>query len=87
MTFDPSGAATTAAESINYRGESVGYYTDGSGVYHGFQRRPDGRIRAFDPPGSIITFAFGIDSGTDSGGIAGSYADSSYVLHGFVRIP
>jgi len=84
-TFDPAGSIQTYALSIDNRGAITGYYLDNGGYQHGFVRQHGGRIKAFDPPGSNLTNPFGIDSGKDSGAIAGFYQDTQF--HGFLRTP
>ena len=72
---------------INLEGVVSGYYIDGSGVYHGFLRTPDGRITTFDAAGAGNI----IDSGTVAlginmwGTITGNFTDNSYYTHGFMR--
>ena len=69
----------------------VGGYTDKNVVPHGFLRSPDGHIISFDAPGAGL--GKGLDQGTyaysinDLGWIAGELQDSSFVYHGFVRLP
>jgi len=58
----------TYATAINDSGVIVGQYEDGSFVYHGFVRKPNGKIKSFDYPGSINTYA---DWNNDSGEITG----------------
>jgi uncharacterized membrane protein len=54
-----------------------------SGTVHGFLLS-GGVYTTFDPPGSIGTTAFGIDSFDD---IVGVYIDSSSRVHGYLRTP
>src|SRR2546430_9393282 len=49
-TFDPPGATSTMALSINRRGAITGFYLDGSSVWHGFLRAPDGAVTTFQAP-------------------------------------
>jgi hypothetical protein len=70
---------TTISTAIN-RGRSVtGFYQDNNNIYHGFLRKPGGKVISFDPAGSTNTEAFAIN---DSGVITGFYN-----THGFVRAP
>ncbi len=97
-TFDVPGAGpqgidcySDCAIGLNDWGEITGSYPDANNVYHGFLRRPDGRITSFDAPGADTTP--GDDNGTypysinDVGVIMGSYQDSNNVFHGFVLLP
>jgi len=86
----------TSASDIDAAGDVAGYYTDTKCVQHGFVRAANGQITPFDAPGADLnpcatsgmgkmfcgTLALGIDT---AGAIAGSYADTDIVLHGFVR--
>ena len=91
-TFDAPGAGTGSFQgtgcysdcpiSLNDWGAITGVYVDANYVYHGYLRRPDGRIETVDPVGSIFTFSVGIN---DSGTIVGSYADGNGVYHGFLQ--
>ena len=47
-------------------------------------RTPAGVVYTFSIPGAIGTFAAAIN---DSGLIAGSYLDTTYMSHGFLLIP
>lgn len=51
---------------------------------HGFVRAVNGSITTFDPPGSVLTLAGGINP---MGTITGQYFDASGVSHGFLRSP
>jgi hypothetical protein len=89
-TFNAPGAGTganqgTSAWSINSKGDTTGYYVDGSNVYHGYLRLSDGTITTFDVPGAGAgsgqgTLAYNLGS---KGEIAGEYIDGNNVLHGF----
>ena len=81
--FDVPGAREVLAKGINNRGQVVGEYVDDTAVpgasgllpagsVHGFIRRPNGRISAFDVP-----FAYLHDIGdiNDRGQIVGYYDD------------
>jgi hypothetical protein len=94
-TFDAPGAGTltgsaqgTVAYSINLEGAIAGQYQDGSFIYHGFLRSPEGLITTFDIPGvQIGAFqgAGGSANINDEGEIAGFYVDGNNVNHGFLR--
>lgn len=65
----------------------MGYYSDASGVFHGFLRSRDGTISTFDVSGAGTgpgqgTFPENINGG---GAITGQYVDASGVNHGFLR--
>jgi hypothetical protein len=94
-TFDAPGAATGSfqgtytctVDCLNPQGAIAGSYIDGSNVYHGYVRAPDGTITEFDVSGA----GTGSGQGTTpaninpAGDIAGSYIDASNVSHGFLR--
>jgi hypothetical protein len=75
-TFAVSGAGITYAQSINNKGEIVGYWFDAQTNFHGFVREPGGEIIPFDAPGAVSTGAASIN---DEGEIAGFYYDSANV--------
>jgi hypothetical protein len=88
-TFDVPGGLQSA--NINPAGAITGWYSDTSGVFHGFLRAPDGTITTFDPPGSTSTI---VGSGGEpfagppinpAGVITGYYSDASGGTHGFLR--
>ena len=94
-TFNAKGAGTgayqgtiTASEDcLSPSGAIAGGYIDGSNVYHGLVRAPDGTITTFNVKGAGTasgqgTFPGGIDP---AGAIAGYYLDGSNVYHGFTR--
>ena len=98
-SFDAPGAGAgynqgTYPMSISSTGVIVGYFRDANYVNHGFIRATTGKITAFDAPGagSIPGQVKGLKfQGTDgisvntAGVVAGTYADSNYVNHGFIR--
>lgn len=101
-TFDVPGAGTGSGQgtqpfSINPSGTITGYFTDASGLSHGFVRAPDGTITTFDVPGAgrplscppplICSNGTQGASINPAGTIAGQYADTSGVFHGFLRSP
>jgi hypothetical protein len=84
ITFDPPGSTFTQPSGITPAGVITGYYTDGSGVTHGFLRTLAGAITTFDPPGSKFTQPTAINpAGTIVGSFCPDTACSSLV--GFVR--
>lgn len=98
--FDPQGSIATNAYSINDKGTVAGDYEDSSQIFHGFIRARNGTIMTFDQgsPGTLYgttndsvvncqgpgcgTFASSINAG---GSIAGYYAYSPFLYHGYVR--
>ena len=62
----------------------VGTWDDSSGVEHGFQRAPGGKIASFDVPGSTLTNGNGINN---KGEITGPFIDANGTTRGFLRIP
>jgi len=91
-TFDVPGSTSTTATSITPGGVITGWYTDSIGNVHGFLRDRGGSITSFDaPPGSNILGSIynspsapppSINPGR---AIAGTYVDSSFVEHSFLR--
>ncbi|HKD84709.1 MAG TPA: hypothetical protein VKB58_08175 [Terriglobales bacterium] len=79
-TFDPPGAVSSQASTINPSGTIVGAYVDGGGTSHGYQLY-QGKFTTQDFPGSIFTFNGGNNS---LGQIAGVYRDSAGVFHSFL---
>ena len=94
-----SGQGTTGF-GIDTAGTIVGAYADSSDVSHGFVRAANGTITTFDAPGAgadywvallgkkasgIPTQGTGGFSINTAGDVTGTYADSSGVVHGFVR--
>ena len=82
ITFDVPGTLQNV-NGINPAGAITGWYSDTSGVFHGFLRTLDGTITTFDPPGSIGTLPSAI---TATGVIIGSYFDAGGVTRGFLRM-
>jgi hypothetical protein len=71
--------------TINTTGMIAGYYTDASGLSHGFTGTAGGTITSFDPTGSSGTYGESINA---AGAIAGYYVDDvAGAYHGFVRAP
>jgi hypothetical protein len=91
----PAGCYGNEATNIDRWGISVGNFADNSAnlVQHGFIRMPDGKFTTFDVPGAGTgpgqgTGCPGCNLGFNRWGmIAGSYSDSNYVSHGFLREP
>jgi len=100
-TFDAPGAGTGYAQgteplSINTAGTITGYYRDANYVSHGFVRFTNDTFTVIDAPGAGTnpgqvkglefqgTMAVSINAG---GVITGSWADSKFANHGFVRTP
>jgi uncharacterized membrane protein len=91
ITFDPPGSTYTVPSGITPAGVITGYYSDKSGVQHGFLRTRAGAFTTFDPPGSTSTQPTAI---TPAGVIVGGYCDvaaticvGSNFTRGFVRMP
>jgi hypothetical protein len=85
VTFDPPGSTSTIPSGITPDGTITGYYSDTSGVQHGFLRDRNGSFTTFDPLGSTATTPTSI---SPSGEIAGAYCDTagcSGIILGFVR--
>jgi hypothetical protein len=82
------------APGLNQWGAIAGTYADSNNVQHGFLRSPNGRFTTFDAPDA----GTGIYEGTgcpadcptslnDWGAIMGTYIDSNFVYHGYLRTP
>jgi hypothetical protein len=96
IIFDAPGAGTAAGQgtraySINPAGEITGFFFDSATVAHGYVRSTQGDITVFDAPGAGTgpgqgTFpAFSPLIINANGAITGSYIDSAFVRHGFLR--
>ncbi len=97
-TFNITGAGTNSNQgtlpiAINTAAEITGSYVDSIGVYHGFVRAANGTVTAaIDAPnagavsgGKGISFMGTVPLGIDTAGdVAGVYADTNGVHHGFV---
>ena len=79
-SFDPPGAVSDEASTVNPSGEVVGAYRDSAGVTHGYVLF-HGTFATDDFPGSVFTFNGG---GNPAGDITGIYVDSGGVGHGFL---
>jgi probable HAF family extracellular repeat protein len=69
----PKGAVAVYGAAINDSGAIVGYYTDSSGVYHGYLLK-NGKYTTLNVPGAADTFATGINT---SGSISFYWVNSS----------
>jgi len=79
-SFDPPGAVSSAASTVNPSGAVVGAYTDSGGATHGYLRY-HGTFTTIDFPGSIFTFAGG---NNPEGDVIGAYVDTAGVVHSFL---
>jgi len=79
-SFDPPGAVSSTASTVNPSGAIVGAYTDSGGVTHGYLLYHR-TYTTIDFPGSIFTFAGGNNA---SGAIIGAWTDTSNVTHSFL---
>lgn len=78
-SVDVPGATATLLYGVNLN-HAVGWYTDSTGVTHGFAIDTKKHVTTLDPPGSTLTNAWSINT---AGQIVGAYVDSSGVYHGF----
>ena len=72
-SFDPPGAVSSTASTVNPSGAVVGAYTDSGGVTHGYLRY-HGTFTTIDFPGAIFTFA---GANNPEGDIVGVEFDTS----------
>jgi hypothetical protein len=79
-SFDPPGAISSTASTVNPSGAVVGAYTDNVGNGHGYLL-DHGTFTTIDFPGAIFTFAGG---GNPEGDIIGEYNDTAGVGHSFL---
>lgn len=100
-TFDAPGAGNGAYQGtgcpgcnfgVNNMGTIVGTFTDANNIFHGFVRSPAGKFTTFDATGSGTSSYQGTGCFSDCpmglndpGVITGSYYDSNYTQHGFIR--
>lgn len=82
------------ALGFNLGGAVAGNYIDANSVQHGFLRNPNGTFTSFDVPGAGLSSGQGTGcpsdcptSLNDFGAIVGTYIDTNYVLHGYLRSP
>lgn len=96
VEFDAPNAGTapglgTQPLANNSECAIVGYYQDANEVFHGFLRKPDGKIIALDAPGAGSVASSGQGTAAysinDLGVIAGLVQDANNTVHGFVRYP
>lgn len=101
--FDAPGAGTGTDQGtscpgctsgLNQWGAIAGTYTDSNNVHHGFLRSPKGEFTTFDAPGAGTDSYEGTGcfsdcpvSLNDWGAIMGTYIDSNFVYHGYLRTP
>ena len=78
-SFDPPGAVSSTASTVNPSGAVVGAYTDSGAVGHGYLRY-HGTFTTIDFPGATFTFAGG---GNPEGDIIGLYTAAG-VNHSFL---
>jgi hypothetical protein len=79
-SFDPPGAVSSQASTVNPSGAVVGAFTDSGGVTHGYLYY-HGTFTTIDFPGAVFTFAGG---NNPSGAIVGAYTDTAGVTHSFL---
>lgn len=79
---------------FNIWGAIAATYTDANNVHHGFVRSPSGEFTTFDAPGAGTGSYQGTrcssdcpTSLNDSGANLGTYIDSNFVYHGYLRTP
>ena len=82
--FSVPGATATFAYQLNTANQIIGYYTDASGINHGYTRDSAGNLTfPIDFPGSTGTKLLG---NNDSNWGVGSYTDTLGVTHGLFFI-
>jgi hypothetical protein len=81
ISFDPPGATSSGASTVNPSGVIVGAYNDASGVQHGYQLDKKGNYTTIDFPGATSTFVGGNNA---TGAMVGEYVDTSNVGHSFI---
>ena len=79
-SFDPPGAISSTASTVNPAGAVVGAYTDNVGNGHGYLL-DHGTFTTIDFPGAASTFGGG---GNAEGDIVGEYNDTAGVGHSFL---
>lgn len=84
-TIDIPDVTFSGAYQLNATNQVVGYYTDSSGINHGFTRDNDGTLTfPIDPPGSQGTILFG---NNNNNWAVGRYVDRQGVTHGLFFVP
>jgi hypothetical protein len=102
-TFEAPGAGTGAGQGtgcpgctpgLNQWGAIAGTYTDSNNVHHSYLRSPNGKFTTFDAPGAGTGSYEGTGcaydcptSLNDLGAIMGTYIDTNFVYHGYLRTP
>jgi hypothetical protein len=79
-SFDPPGAVSSTASTVNPSGAVVGAYTDSAGTTHGYLLFHN-TFATIDFPGATLTFAGG---NNPEGDIIGEYIDTAGVAHSFL---
>src|SRR5208282_961277 len=79
-TIDPPGSTYSVAESINNKGQIVGFYQNSTGQEYGFLDS-GGIYTTIDPPGGIQAIPTAVNA---KGQIVGTYADTGSVSHAFL---
>lgn len=79
-SFDPPGAVSSSANTVNPSGTVVGAFVDSAGSTHGYQL-DHGIFTTIDFPGSV-GFTF-VGANNPEGTMVGTYADSAGVFHSF----
>lgn len=70
-SFDPPGATSSQASTVNPSGAIVGTFNDAAGVRHGYLLAKNGTYTTIDFPGSVSTFVGGNNA---EGDMVGFYA-------------
>ena len=78
--FNPPGATSSTASTVNPAGAIVGSWVDSAGTTHGYVLY-HGAYVTTDYPGSIFTFNGGNNA---TGAIVGAWRDTANVLHSFL---
>ena len=80
-SFDPPGATSSQASTVNPSGAIVGTYTDSAGVGHGYLLDKKGNYTTIDFPGAVSTFVGG---NNPQGDMVGEYGDTAGNGHSFL---
>jgi uncharacterized membrane protein len=80
-TFDPPGASSSQASTVNPSGAIVGAYNDSADVGHGYLLDNTGNYTTIDFPGAASTFVGG---NNPEGDMVGDYTDTTGVAHSFL---
>jgi hypothetical protein len=80
LIFNPPGAVASSANAINNNGDVAGFYTDNSGVIHGYLRTSTGVFSMFDAPGAT---EYGSLSLNDSDIIAGYFLGTNNIWYAY----